>query len=148
MTIEVRPATADDAAGLVPLIAAMGYEVTAAEVERRIRELPAGDAVLVAVDEGRVCGWCHVYRSHSLIVGQRAEIAGLAVDPGHQGGGVGGALLRHAEEWAAGNGIEVVHLRSGSERGAAHEFYRKQGYSSVKTQLALSKRLRPAGSPS
>ncbi|WP_305787133.1 GNAT family N-acetyltransferase [Symbioplanes lichenis] len=141
MDIEVRPATADDSAALVTLIAAMGYDVTAEEVAQRLAELAEGDAVFVAVAAGRVRGWCHVYRSQSLIAGPRAEIAGLAVNPDFQGGGVGGALLRQVEEWAAANGIPVVHLRSGSEREAAHEFYRKHGYNGVKTQLALRKSL-------
>jgi GNAT superfamily N-acetyltransferase len=141
MTIEVRPATAADVPALVSLIAAMNYDVTAEEVEQRLREMPPGSAVFVGAGEGQVRGWIHVFRTQSLIAGARAEIGGLAVDTAYQGGGVGGALLRRAEEWALAAGIEVVHLRSGSERGAAHEFYRKHGYASVKTQLALSKRL-------
>jgi GNAT superfamily N-acetyltransferase len=146
MAIEIRPAGLADVPALVRLVAAMGYAVTAEEVRRRLSQLPPGHAVFVGVGDAQVRGWCHVFRSHSLIVGPRVEIAGLAVDREHQGSGVGGALLRQAEHWALGHGIDIVFLRSGSERVAAHDFYRKRGYRQVKSQVALSRTLpAPAG---
>jgi GNAT superfamily N-acetyltransferase len=145
MEIEIRSAGAADIPALVTLIATMEYAVSADDIRRRLDDMPPSDAVFVGVVDGQVRGWCHVYRSQSLIVGPRAEIAGLAVDSRHQGGGVGGALLRHVEGWALENDIDVVHLRSGSERTAAHDFYRKNGYRQVKTQVALTKNLRGSG---
>lgn len=141
MVIEIRPADQADAPTLVKLIAEMGYEISLDEVRERLSQLPPGHVVFVGADEERVRGWCHVFRSHSLIVGPRVEIAGLAVEAGLQRSGVGGALLRHAEQWAQQHGIDLVYLRSGSERGAAHDFYLKHGYRLVKSQVALTRTL-------
>jgi GNAT superfamily N-acetyltransferase len=141
MVIEIRSADLADAPALVTLIAAMGYEVTLDQVRQRLSQLPPGHVVFVGADDVRVRGWCHVFLSHSLIVGPRVEIAGLAVEAGLQRSGVGGALLRHAEEWARQHGVDIVYLRSGTERGAAHDFYLKHGYRLVKSQVALTKTL-------
>lgn len=119
----------------------MGYAVPAESVAKRLAALPSAHAVFVAVVHGLVVGWVHVVHDHSLIAGARVELAGLAVSEQHQGGGVGGLLLRYAEQWAARRGVGVVHLRSGMERDGAHRFYENHGYQRVKAQYAFAKNL-------
>ncbi|GLY02954.1 MULTISPECIES: GNAT family N-acetyltransferase [Actinoplanes] len=145
MGFEIRDVRDTDATALVALVAAMGYTVGDDDIRQRLTAMPDDNGVFVADDGERILGWCHVFRSHSLIVGPRVEIAGLAVDEQHQRAGVGGALLRHAEQWALRHGVDLVYLRSGSEREAAHDFYRKNGYRAVKSQVAFSRTLRTAG---
>ena len=117
----------------------MGYQVSDHDVRARLRALPDSQAVYVADSGSEGIGWIHVMIGHSLIVGPRAEIAGLAVVPQWQRLGVGSALLAAAEKWTAQRGIPTIYLRSGVERKEAHGFYLARGYEAVKTQLALTK---------
>jgi GNAT superfamily N-acetyltransferase len=139
VNVEIRAAGSGDAETLRALIAAMGYQVGEDEIRGRLEALPDGHAVLVAESGSEGVGWVHVAIGHSLIVGARAEIAGLAVVPHAQGLGVGSALLAAGERWAAGRGVRTIYLRSGAEREEAHGFYRSRGYEVVKTQVALSR---------
>ena len=141
MNFTIRPARADDMETLRTLVAAMGYEVGSDELGSRLRALPDGHAVFLAESGSAGVGWIHVLGSHSLIVGPRAEIGGLAVAPGFQGSGIGSALLAAAEDWTAQRGVPTIYLRSGAERTQAHAFYLARGYRAVKTQLALTKSL-------
>ncbi|MFI5909736.1 GNAT family N-acetyltransferase [Dactylosporangium sp. NPDC051541] len=141
MDFRIRAVGVDDAEALRTLIAAMGYDVGAEELRGRLETLPAGDAVFVAESGGAGLGWVHALVTHSLIVGPRVEIAGLSIVPRAQGHGVGSALLAAAEGWAVRQGVRTVYLRSGMERHEAHAFYLARGYTAVKTQLALTKRL-------
>ncbi|MGN9912656.1 GNAT family N-acetyltransferase [Phytohabitans sp. LJ34] len=141
MNFRIRPAGPDDVETLRTLVAAMGYEVSSQEVHTRPQALPEAHAVYVAESGSEGTGWIHVLISHSLIVGPRAEIAGLAVAPYAQGRGVGSALLSAIEKWTAQRGVRTIYLRSGAERKEAHDFYLSRGYEAVKTQLAMTKRL-------
>jgi GNAT superfamily N-acetyltransferase len=82
-------------------------------------------------------------RSRTLLHGERVEIAGLAVVGDHQGQGVGTALITQLERWAVGRGVHTIRLLSGSERAAAHQFYRHRGYQHLKTEQAFTKSLLP-----
>jgi GNAT superfamily N-acetyltransferase len=143
VTFDIRPAGLNDVEALRTLIGEMGYQPSSAEVRRRLRALPEGHVVYVAESQAEGIGWIHVVIGHSLIVGPRAEIAGLAVAPRVQGMGVGSALLAAAETWAVQHGAPTIYLRSGMERKEAHGFYLSRGYQAVKTQLALTKSLAP-----
>jgi GNAT superfamily N-acetyltransferase len=57
----------------------------------------------------------------------RAEIAKMMTRPGRRGRGVGTALLRAAEDIAAGQGRTMLVLDTAADEGAAG-FYEKQGY--------------------
>jgi GNAT superfamily N-acetyltransferase len=143
--LSIRPAGPDDVETLRVLVAEMGYQVGTEQLHARLQALPEGHAVYLAESGSDAIGWIHVLISHSLIVGPRAEIAGLAVAPNAQGKGVGSVLLSAIEEWTAQRGVETIYLRSGAERGEAHAFYLARGYQVVKTQLAMSKSIMPTG---
>lgn len=145
MNFSIRPAGPDDVETLRVLVAEMGYQVGSEQLHARLQELPEGHANYIAESGSDGIGWIHVLISHSLIVGPRAEIAGLAVAQSAQGQGVGSALLSAIEEWTAQRGVGTIYLRSGAERGEAHAFYLSRGYQVVKTQLALSKSITPIG---
>jgi putative acetyltransferase len=77
--------------------------------------LPGG-RMLVALSAGQVAGY-------GIIHGP--EIRGLYVSPDHVGMGVGRALCRAMEAWAAAQGIPALHLMSSLQ---AEPFYLKMGF--------------------
>lgn len=97
----------------------------------------------MATDRGRAVGWLHAFHGLSLLHGERVDIAGLAVAGDHQGRGVGTALITRLERWAVARGVATIRLLSGSERTAAHRFYRHRGYRHLKTEQAFTKSLPP-----
>ena len=88
-----------------------------------------------------VAGWAHVYRYPNVQSELRVEVAALVVDEVCRGRGVGKALMRRTEEWAAELGCVAVSLRSNVTRDGAHRFYQGLGYAVVKTQHAFRKKL-------
>ncbi|WP_309227220.1 hypothetical protein [Micromonospora thermarum] len=46
-----------------------------------------------------------------------------------------------AEEWARDRGLTTAQVLSGSERNAAHAFYRGRGFRGVKTEQVFVKSL-------
>jgi GNAT superfamily N-acetyltransferase len=123
--------------------AELGYQIDVDDVRRRLTALPTAHVVFAATHRNRVVGWLHAFHSHSLLVGDRVEIAGVAVATDWQSQGVGTALITRVERWSIARGVRAIYLRSGSERRAAHQFYRRRGYKQVKTQQAFTKALVP-----
>jgi GNAT superfamily N-acetyltransferase len=120
---------------------ALGYRIDAEDVRKRLAALPATHVVFVAFDKARPVGWLHAYASHSILHGERVEIAGLAVAADRQGHGIGTALITRLEEWTRGRGIGAIRVLSGAERDAAHTFYRNRGYRQVKIEKVFAKSL-------
>ena len=139
--MNVRRARVNDAAAIATFLGEMGYTVTAEVTAKRLTDLPEGHAIFVADDGAELRGWIHLVLGFSLVSGPRVELGGLAVAARHQRAGVGGALLRRAEEWAAQRGATSVYVRSGAEREGAHRFYEGHGYTRLKTQFAFAKTL-------
>jgi GNAT superfamily N-acetyltransferase len=139
--ITVRQASAADAPTIADLAAELGYRVGVDAVRQRLAALPTSHVVLVATNPGRVVGWLHAFHGLSVLHGERVEIAGLAVAGDHQGQGVGTALITRLERWALDRGVPTIWLLSGSERAAAHRFYRRRGYRHLKTEQAFTKSL-------
>jgi putative acetyltransferase len=75
-----------------------------------------GEQFVVAEMDGRLEGFCS-YR--------QAEVMGLFVDPGAHGGGIGSALLRHAERAIEAEGGRTVQVNA-SLLGLP--FYVRRGY--------------------
>jgi ribosomal protein S18 acetylase RimI-like enzyme len=61
---------------------------------------------------------------------QIGEIYMLAVDPGYQGGGIGGALTQTATAWLRQSGARVAMVETGGDPGhaPARRVYEKAGY--------------------
>lgn len=113
----------------------MGLQCTCVDqsVELTDRRARRGDC-FVALDGGRIVGTmtleapgfgsgCPWYR--------RAEVASLhqlAVDPSHQGLGVGKALLQAAEGWARKHGYHELALDTPAAATHLIAFYRAQGF--------------------
>jgi GNAT superfamily N-acetyltransferase len=139
----VREATTADAPTIADLAIGLGYHIGVDEVRQRLAALPATHVVFVATNRERVVGWLHAFHGHSVLHGDRVEIAGLAVATNRQSQGVGTALITHLERWTLQRGVHTIRLLSGSERTAAHHFYRNRGYRHLKTEQAFIKTLLP-----
>jgi GNAT superfamily N-acetyltransferase len=140
---EVRRAQIADASEMTRLSAQLGYPMPAAEMTRRLGALLLDKRHCVAVAAGgeRLLGWVHVEHRTTLEGGQRAELMGLVVDSNARRSGVGRALVRFAEEWAAARGLPSMTVRSNATRELSHPFYEALGYARVKTQHVYTKAL-------
>jgi GNAT superfamily N-acetyltransferase len=61
--------------------------------------------------------------------GSYGRLLALVVGERYRGRGVGASLVAEAELWLKGLGASTVIVNSGSQRGEAHRFYRRLGYS-------------------
>lgn len=91
------------------------------DIDRKIAVDPEG--FLVADVDGRIAG--SVMAGYD---GHRGWINYLAVDPDIQGRGLGGRLVREAEQLLGRRGCAKVNLQIRSSNEAAVEFYRSIGY--------------------
>jgi len=135
MPLEIRTAVSKDTPAVAPLLAELGYPQQADELAARITRLAdtRTDAVLVAELDGRIVGVAclHVTVFLHLPGAGRARLTALVVDSAYRGSGIGGRLLRAAEEAAAQRDCIAVELTSAAHREAAHRFYRAAGYEDV-----------------
>jgi GNAT superfamily N-acetyltransferase len=129
--LEIRPAVAEDAAGLAALFTQLGYPESGDGLAGRLASASIDPAqlLLVADDGGRLLGaaalafvpvvhesrpWCRV---SALVVAKDAS-----------GAGVGGGLMEAAERAAVEAGCSRIEATSRISRERAHAFYRRRGY--------------------
>ena len=97
-------------------------------------------STFVAEADGRIVGL--VTTVTAMAIGHPngyTKINGLGVLPEYRNRGIGGMLLKRAEELAMENGTGYVGLASGFMREEAHAFYERMGYR--KTSFWFSKSL-------
>jgi ribosomal protein S18 acetylase RimI-like enzyme len=136
----IRPATAADRARLIPLINAAFSIETFLEVARtdedRLAAMMEKGTVLLAEDgSGRVLG--SVYTE---LRGSRGYLGMLAVDPAHQGSGLGRRLLAEAESRFRTLGCEAVDITVLSLRPELPPIYRRLGFVETGTEEFLGAR--------
>jgi GNAT superfamily N-acetyltransferase len=139
----VRRAAPPDAERLAALSTALGYPMAPDEALRRLAEITdhPDHGLLVAEVDGRVEGWIQVSQPRIFETPRQAEIAGLIVDEGARGAGIGRALLAAAEGWAMEKGCRAIRVRSNVVRERAHAFYEREGFVVLKTQRVFEKPL-------
>jgi GNAT superfamily N-acetyltransferase len=149
--VTIRVPGESDIPALISLIAQLGYEIDAETVARNLAifaERP-GHHVFVAEAGGRVAGvlalsiiqWFHRPEPG-------ARITALVVDSAARGTGVGKALVRHAEDFAAEAGVILLELTSGLHRRklGTYDFYVAQEYEDAKERSTLFRKdLMPKG---
>lgn len=147
----LRPATHADLSTLSRLLLELGYEVADLSLGRRIDMVLAhSDHLLqLAIDaDGNVLGAVHAALHFDLTNGAYVEIEVLVVSASTRRSGIGRALVRGVELWAAERGCYRVLVRSQVHRDGAFAFYRELGYVPVKQQNVLvrePRELRPSG---
>ena len=140
----IRLARLEDADALANLAGQLGYPSTVEQIRRRFEvlvEKSDENAVFVAEANGKILGWVHAHIYNLLVDDPETEIGGLVVDEVARGGRIGEKLMQAAEAWTLEKGCSSVYLRSNVIRTRAHEFYKRLGYSVVKSQYAFRKNL-------
>src|SRR6476661_3977475 len=134
---DVRP---KDVEALVALIAALGYEVSAADLRQRLAVLKkAGQHVLVA-DRGGAIGVLTTSTMHVLHRPRPVgRISMMVVAETARGQGIGAALVAEAEARLKAAGCGLVEVTSNAKRLRAHAFYERLGYE--RTSIRLAKQL-------
>jgi ribosomal protein S18 acetylase RimI-like enzyme len=127
--LAIREAKPADADVLAALITALGYEVTSADLRRRLAALAkAGQQALVA-DKGGVIG---VVTTSTTVVIHRPRPVGrismLVVAEQARGGGVGLALVEEAAAKLKARGCGLLEVTSNIKRLRAHGFYERLGF--------------------
>jgi GNAT superfamily N-acetyltransferase len=133
-----------DAPTLARLIDELGYATHPAALGTRMRSLPEGHTVLVAERGAGVVGFVHVATDPSLLVEDRAQVAGIAVAREHRRSGVGSRLLDEAAAWARAHGCHHLWVRSASDRDETHAFYRATGFDEVRQQVTFRRHVEGA----
>jgi GNAT superfamily N-acetyltransferase len=128
----LRDARPKDAAALAELIVALGYEVTAAEIRRRLR----GVAAIVA-EKGELVGALTLATTAVLHRPKPVgRISMLVVAEKMRGAGIGTALVAEAERRLKAKGCGLVEVTSNRKRLRAHAFYERLGYERTSHRFA------------
>ena len=88
----------------------------------------AGDQVFVAERDGTVVGCLHVLVAVDFFGLRHGHVSALATAAAPEGTGVARELMRHAEEWTRGRGLELLTLNMFAENARARAFYERAGF--------------------
>ncbi|MEO8670607.1 MAG: GNAT family N-acetyltransferase [Tahibacter sp.] len=108
------------------------------DIARHLREQPAGSHLYVAEDDdGERVGFLHLQTMPDFFTGAlNCHISDLVTAPGHDGKGVGGALLAYSERWARDHHCRHVTLNVFEGNQRARALYEKHGYGIETLRLA------------
>lgn len=134
MQMIIRKATENDYQVIGNLIKnELGYsDIDSDKLYSRLNSMSKDDLyeTFVAVSGETVVGFIGICRIIAYeFDGDYFRIIALAVSENHQNKGVGTSLLKHVESFALWNDVRSISLNSGLQRIAAHEFYKRNGYS-------------------
>ncbi|HKT41638.1 MAG TPA: GNAT family N-acetyltransferase [Rhodanobacteraceae bacterium] len=150
-SITIRPATPSDTAFILSLAPRfVDFELPKgrrkretvaaihADIERALQEAPASDHFFVAEDaNGHPSGFLHLQVQRDFFSGNRAcHIADLAVAPGHDGRGIGRALLAYAENWAGKQRCKWLTLAVFPANTRARALYERTGFATDLVRMA------------
>ncbi|HTU12886.1 MAG TPA: GNAT family N-acetyltransferase [Allosphingosinicella sp.] len=133
----IRDARPKDADILAALIVALGYEVSAGDVKKRLAALKkAGQSALVA-DRGGVKGVLTTSVMHVLHRPRPVgRISMMVVAEDERGNGLGTALVAEAETRLKAQGCGLIEVTSNAKRLRAHAFYERLGYERTSHRFA------------
>jgi GNAT superfamily N-acetyltransferase len=146
MMMMIRRMTVEDIPASQHLLSQLGYPMDVSEVRRRFDAVAGADdhAVMVAADDGRVIGLCHMHARLTLDKPPEAELQALVVDQATRGLGVGKLIMAAAEAWATVCGCRSATVGSHVSRPIAHAFYESLGY---RNEAASHQMRKPLGGP-
>lgn len=108
------------------------------DIARALSSQPTGSHLFVVEDDdGERVGFLHLQNTNDFFTGApNCHISDLVVAPGHDGKGIGSALLAYAYDWAREHHCRHVTLAvfPGNERARA--LYAKHGYGEEMIRMA------------
>lgn len=141
--ITIRAAAPSDAPTLCELLEQLGYHATESEIPARLAALasfPSAAAFVATNGFGEVVGLVTAHLIPSMHDNEPvAWLTTLVVLDDAREAGIGSALVRHVERWAAQRGARRISVTSGIQRKATHAFYEKRDYEN--TGLRFGKKL-------
>lgn len=129
--MHILPATIDDADSIAALMHQLGYPTTKALVQIKLAAFAgrAMDRVLVAREDGSVVGVISLHVQDLFHQeGCLGRITSFVINERARGRGVGGMLVRAADDFFVASGCRRAEVTSGDHRPMAHAFYQQQGY--------------------
>lgn len=135
---KIRQGRPRDSDTIAELLNDLGYEVTAADVRRRLQALnKAGEPVLVAERVRRVIG-CLTWHVTPVVHRPRpvGRITMLVVAEAERGAGVGTLLVEAAEALLSERGCGLLEVTSNVRRMRAHAFYERLGFERTSYRFA------------
>ena len=137
----IRSAGSSDVAEMARLFGQLGYEIPVDVLAKRMTAFhEAGEMALVAEDpssSGRLLGTATLHLTPVLHrAGPVGRVSALVVDETMRGRGIGRAMMRAAEQWAAERGCVLMEVTSNMRRADAHRFYEGLGYERTSFRFA------------
>lgn len=135
LPVRIRPATTADLPGILALYAQPGLDQAVlphAEAQRifdRFARYPDYTLHVAELNGGVVGSFALLIMDNLAHLGApSAVVEDVAVDPAHQGRGIGRAMMAHAISVARDKGCYKLALSSNLERAKAHAFYDSLGF--------------------
>jgi GNAT superfamily N-acetyltransferase len=143
MQFITREARMDDVDAITALSNQLGYAITEAATRQNLESIREGstDMVWVAIYEGKVAGWIHIFQTVRLESGAFFEIGGLVVAEEYRRKGIGRLLVTHAKDSCSRTTVTSLRVRCNVKRKEAHDFYRSLGFSETKEQKVFETQL-------
>jgi len=139
--MEVRPASAEDAAAIAPLLAELGYPVEPETARARLDRITAGagrGVLLAEVDGVPAALIAYQLIEHLERPAPTCRITALVTDPEHRRRGAAARLLAAAEELARGQGCDRLEVTTRPDREDALAFYLGAGFTERPRRLVRS----------
>ncbi len=127
---KIREANPGDADAIAALLDALGYDVRAGEVRKRMTALRKSSEPVLVADRGKQVIGCVSWHVTPVIHRPRpvGRITMLVVDEAERGQGIGTALVEAVEARLRKAGCGLVEVTSNMKRMRAHAFYDGLGY--------------------
>jgi ribosomal protein S18 acetylase RimI-like enzyme len=137
----IREARLGDVASIHRLIGQLVHAPEEVEFRARFQNVAGapGHRIVVAELDGKVVGVLHVFARPALEKPCEAVVQALVVDSACRSAGVGEALMREAESWAAQRGLSSTALYTRIDRDRARAFYERIGYRLKGTSRLMGK---------
>lgn len=139
MKTTIRELIRDDVRFVPPLMHELGYPLDEEEVLFNLDQIRLRNGIiLVAECDGKVVGCLSAVVNAGLAEGVFGEIVSLVVTREYRGTGIGGRLVKQAEDWFRPQ-VRKIRVRANSIRLEAHRFYKSLGFKEIKTQISFMK---------
>ena len=141
--VTIRTAREADAAQIAELATQLGYAATEPDMRERLQTDP--DAHRGLGDRRRTWRWPglrldHGGLGHFADLGRTRRSRRTGRRPAMRGMGIGSLLLQAAVNWARIQGYAEIRVHSNTIRERAHQFYEREGFGRIKTQVLFGKK--------